>query len=309
MAGRYYISPSRLYSVLRAQPGGAAGARGQVYDVPVVGDWVTIAVVAERSPVRVSRAPVAVGPGEARDADDLDSTPTPSVPPAATRNPKPAGRRKDPGQPPPVAGRKYVNMTLIDFGAGGSGKKGAARGDAVLSLLLFESDSYDTVSRGDGLLPEKIYKGGSRGAFETMAKLREGSVVALLNPRILKPLQVSINFACNYYHLVFLWPLLKLGFTLSFSWDVTQKSGAPNILALTPESAGSVAIIGTARDLGMCGVVKRDGKPCGSWFDKRVSDVCDYHVQHAVQRCRAARPEFSAGCVLYFFSLLTCLQF
>ena len=77
-----------------------------------------------------------------------------------------------------------MGMTLIDFGAGGSGS--AARGDAVLSLLLFEPDSYDIVLKGDGLLLEKIYKGGSRGAFETMAKLREGYVVALLNPRILK---------------------------------------------------------------------------------------------------------------------------
>src|SRR6266566_4579305 len=141
MTGRYYISPSKLYSVVRAQPSGAAGPRGQAYDVPVVGDWVTIAVVAGRSPVRISRAPVAVGPGEARDADDPDPTPTSSV----TRNPKSAGR-KDP-EPPPVGGRKYVNMTLVDFGAGGGGgsssnnnKKGTSRGDAVLSLLLFESD-------------------------------------------------------------------------------------------------------------------------------------------------------------------------
>lgn len=195
MTGRYYISPSRLYSVVRAQPGGAAGARGQAYDVPVVGDWVTIAVVAGRSPVRISRAPVAVGPGEARDADDLDPTPTPSV----TQNPKWAGR-KDPEPPPRIGGRKYVNMTLIDFGAdGGASKKGTSRGDAVLSLLLFESDTYDTVSRGDGLLPEKIYKGGSRGAFESMAKLREGSVIALLNPRVLKPLQVSVIFTHTFF--------------------------------------------------------------------------------------------------------------
>ena len=206
MSGRYYISPSKLYSVVCAQPGGAAGARGQAYDVPVVGDWVTIAVVSGRSPVRISRAPVAVGPGEARDVDDLDPTPTSSV----NRNPKSAGR-KDP-EPPPVGGRKYVNMTLVDFGAGGGGgggggssssKKDAPRGDSVLSLLLFESDTYDTVSRGDGLLPEKIYKGGSRGAFETMAKLREGSVIALLNPRVLKPLQVSVIFACTFLQLVF----------------------------------------------------------------------------------------------------------
>jgi minichromosome maintenance protein 10 len=82
-----------------------------------------------------------------------------------------------------------VNLTLIDFGAGG--KKGTSRGDASLSLLLFEADSCDTVSKGNNLLPEKIYRGGSRGAYETMARLREGSVVALLNPRVLKPLQVT----------------------------------------------------------------------------------------------------------------------
>ncbi|KAH9055885.1 hypothetical protein EDB83DRAFT_2391703 [Lactarius deliciosus] len=254
MTGRYYISPSKLYSIVRAYPGAGAGARGQVYDVPVVGDWVTIAVVAERSPIRVSRAPVTLAPGEARDADDPGPIPSTSAPPPH-RSSKSANK-----DPPPRAGRKYVNLTLVDFGAGG--KKGTSRGDAVLSLLLFESDSYDTVSRGDGLLPEKIYKGGGRGAFEAMAKLREGTVVALLNPRVLKPI---------------------------------QKPGAPNVLALTPESAASMAVIGTAQDLGMCGVVKRDGKPCGSWCDKRVSEVCDYHVQHAVERRRAARPEFSSG--------------
>ena len=186
MTGRYYISPSRLYSVVRASPNAGAGARGQAFDVPVFGDWVTIAVVAERGPIRVSRAPVALGPGEARDADSPDVTaPTTSVPPSV-RNSKKPGNNKD--QPPTVAGRKYVNLTLIDFGA--NGKKGTSCGDAALSLLLFESDSYDTVSRGSNLLPDKIYKGGSRGAFEAMAKLREGSVIALLNPRVLKPLQV-----------------------------------------------------------------------------------------------------------------------
>jgi minichromosome maintenance protein 10 len=68
-----------------------------------------------------------------------------------------------------------------------------------------------------------------------------------------------------------------------------------NILAVTPESAASIEVIGTARDLGMCTVKKRDGKVCGSWVDKRVSDVCEYHVQHAVQSRRASRPEFSVG--------------
>ena len=275
MTGRYYISPSKLYSIVRAHPGVGTGARGQAYDVPVVGDWVTIAVVAERSPIRVSRAPVALAPGEARDADDPDPIPSPSVPPFHRSS---KSGNKD---PPPRAGRKYVNLMLIDFGV--SGKKGTSRGDAVLSLLLFESDSCDTVSRGDGLLPEKVYRGGGRGAFEAMTKLREGTVIALLNPRVLKPIQVSVIGVTSHHLLKKFWVLVR------------QKPGASNVLALTPESAASMAVIGIAQDLGMCNVVKRDGKPCGSWCDKRVSEVCDYHVQHAVERRRAARPEFFTG--------------
>ncbi|KAI0298475.1 hypothetical protein B0F90DRAFT_1669056 [Multifurca ochricompacta] len=222
----------------------------QVYDVPVVGDWVTIAVVAERSPIRVSRAPVTFGPGEVRDADDPHLI--------STNHRRLVKFRK----------RGARTHRRYPLARGASGKKGTSRGDAALSLLLFESDSHDTVSRGDGLLPEKIYKGGSRGAFETMAKLREGTVVALLNPRVLKPLEVA------YFE--------------PQSW-LTQCACAHAGMR------GLRAIIGTAHDLGMCTVLKRDGKPCGSWCDKRVSDVCDYHVQHAVERRRAGRPEFSTG--------------
>ena len=50
----------------------------------------------------------------------------------------------------------------------------------------------------------------------------------------------------------------------------------------------------------MCTVRRQDGKVCGSWCDKRVRDVCDYHVQNAVQRRRAARPEFSVGYIYLF---------
>ena len=81
---------------------------------------------------------------------------------------------------------------------------------------------------------------------------------------------------------------------------IIQRAGnAPhptdNVLAITPESAEAIAVIGQSRDLGMCTVLKRDGKVCGSWCDKRISEVCDYHIQTAVQRKRAGRPEFSAG--------------
>lgn len=189
LAGRFYLSPSKLYSVIRLLP------NNQGYDVPVAGDWVTIAVVAERGPIKVSRAPVAIDRVEEQDEDTehIDASTGPSPPNREGWKGKGKGKGKDADGPRRPSGRKYVNLKLIDFGArsksSASGGTSIIRGDAFLSLLLFESDSFDFITR-EGGRKEKVYRGGSKGAFETMAKLREGSVVALLNPRVLKPFQV-----------------------------------------------------------------------------------------------------------------------
>ncbi|KAG0694889.1 hypothetical protein DFH29DRAFT_297665 [Suillus ampliporus] len=251
LRGRYYLSPSKFYSCIRLLPNQSG------YDVPVEGDWITIAVVAERGPVRTTRAPVDIAPDDDGRATDDEG--------GSNGNDRKDGngsRTQDPQKQKPSKshGKKYVNMKLIDFGARSrSSSAGGAsiRGDAFLTLLLFEADSFDRVTDDDGKV-RKVYTGGSKGAFEAMSKLKEGDVVALLNPRVLKPFQRN------------------------------NKTGKPhpteNILAIVPESAESVAVIGRAQDLGMCKVLKRDGKTCGSWTDKRVSDVCDWHLTNAVQR-------------------------
>ncbi|KAJ7270679.1 hypothetical protein B0H12DRAFT_1177892 [Mycena haematopus] len=241
LRGRYYLSPSRLYSAVRLLPD------KQGYDVPVSGDWITIAVVAERGPYKYSMAPVEITP------DEEDG-------------------RKEKAKERSKSGKKFINIKLVDFGAtarsasSATGGKAVIRGDALLSLLLFESDGFEMVPQDEGR-PKKVYRGGSRGAFEEMCDLKEGDVVALLNPRILKPFQRSND----------------------------TPHPTTNILAITPESASSILIIGRAKDLGLCVAVKRDGKVCKSWCDKRVSDVCEWHIQHAVERARASRPEFTAG--------------
>ncbi|KAJ7353467.1 hypothetical protein DFH08DRAFT_1077634 [Mycena albidolilacea] len=241
LRGRYYLSPSRLYSAVRLLPD------KQGYDVPVAGDWITIAVMAERGPYKYSKAPVEIIPDE----DDRK------------------GKAKAPPKP---SGKKFINIKLVDFGAparsasSATGGKAVIRGDAMLSLLLFESDGFETVPQEEGQ-PKKVYRGGSRGAFEQMCDLKEGDVVALLNPRILKPFQRSNN----------------------------TPHPTTNVLAITPESALSILVIGRAKDLGLCVAVKRDGKVCKSWCDTRVSDVCEWHLQHAVEQRRANRPEFTAG--------------
>jgi minichromosome maintenance protein 10 len=156
----------------------------------VAGDWVTIAVVAERGPIRFTRAPV----GPIDGGNGLEGTDT-----------KPQRKPNGPAKPeqPAKSGKKYVNIKLIDFGSrsasSATGGKAVIRGDAFLNLLLFEADGFDLVTRDDGRRPQKVYKGGSRGAFEAMSKLKEGDVVALLNPKVLKPFQVSLVI------LIFVW--------------------------------------------------------------------------------------------------------
>ncbi|KAH8112086.1 hypothetical protein DFH11DRAFT_1609582 [Phellopilus nigrolimitatus] len=269
--GRYFLPPSLLYSVVRLQP------NKQAYEVPVEGDWVTIAVVAERGDVKFTSGPGNSAHGKRSEEDGLDDG-----------NGKDKKKRKkeeddEDEENPRKGGKKYVHIKLIDLGHRSRSSTSAApraslRGDAQLSLLLFESDYFDKLVSKDGGKEkmQKIWRGGSGGAFEEcFSKLREGAVVALLNPKVLKPFQNTKNPASS------------------------------SILALTPPSSSAINIIGYASDLGMCGVRRRDGKPCGAWVDRRsnptsasgkgADDVCEYHLQAAVQRARAGRAEFSIG--------------
>lgn len=182
LRGRYYLPPSRLYSAIRLLPD------KQGYDVPVPGDWITIAVVAERGPIKFSRAPVAVGIEE--DGNGI-----------AQQEDVKGKKGKGKEEVTKPSGKKYVNFKLIDFGSRSSssatGGKAVIRGDAFLSLLLFESDRFDLVIEEGQTKPKKVYKGGSRGAYESLTKVKEGDVIVLLNPRILKPFQVRQYYYCS----------------------------------------------------------------------------------------------------------------
>jgi minichromosome maintenance protein 10 len=86
------------------------------------------------------------------------------------------------------------SSSLIDFGprsrlsSSATGGKAVIRGATFLTLSLFKSDAIKMVTSEDGKV-EKLYEGGSHGGFEAMSKLKEGDVIALLNPKILKPFQ------------------------------------------------------------------------------------------------------------------------
>ena len=148
-------------------------------------------MVADIGEVKYTKPPVGLGPDE-------DETKKSKKHGAGKGKAKEQSQEENPAK---TGAKRYINIRLVDFGArsGGSETGGTSiiRGDAFLSLLLFESDRFewlepgDDEPRGKSKKKVKVYKGGSKGAFEAMHKIRQGDVIALLNPRVLKPFQVS----------------------------------------------------------------------------------------------------------------------
>ncbi|KAJ9649536.1 hypothetical protein H2199_000312 [Coniosporium tulheliwenetii] len=53
----------------------------------------------------------------------------------------------------------------------------------------------------------------------------------------------------------------------------------------------TVLEIGMARDLGFCKSVKKDGRECLSWIDKRKTEFCEFHVGLQVEKTKRGRME------------------
>lgn len=96
-------------------------------------------------------------------------------------------------------------------------------------------------------------------AFEKFWKLTPGTVIALLNPGFMPP---------------------PRGKTDTNKFSLTLNSSDDTILE-----------IGTNRDLGYCKSVKKDGKTCDTWVNKRHTEFCDYHVNISLNKTHANRME------------------
>ncbi|KAF8310788.1 hypothetical protein DL93DRAFT_2084167 [Clavulina sp. PMI_390] len=268
MRARYYISPSTLYSVARLSH------NRQAYEVPVAGDWITIAVIAERGAILVSRGAKQESDHESEEeqstANAIKSSEDASKPPPRNgrgafgkKNQQSKGAEKKP------KGKKYITLRLVDFGRRSTDPhtgKITIGGDALLNMILFEADSFETIQKSQGGT-ERLYRGGSGGAFEASSRWRAGTVIAIMNPKILKPFQRGSE----------------------------KPHPTANVLAITPPNAGAIRVIGQSKDLGHCPAKKADGTICGSWCDKRVHEVCEYHITRSVKEKRAGRSEFASG--------------
>jgi len=95
--------------------------------------------------------------------------------------------------------------------------------------------------------------------FQKYWKLTTGTVISILNPAVMKPIKTD---------------------TGRFSLAINS-------------SDDTILEIGSARDLGYCKTMKKDGNQCGSWIDKRHTEYCEFHVNEAVKKTRASRMEIN----------------
>lgn len=194
---------------------------GTSYHVPVQDDWVTIGVVGTGSGIKQTKA--------RQEASVEDRV-----------------RHKNKFQKEHSV-KNFCSFSIIDMNHSQSG-------NAHIKLLLFAAEKSERDSDG-----EILYRGGSGGAFEKFWKMKQGTVIALLNPELLKPHQ-----------------------------------GRGNILGVTVVNADSICVIGHSKDYGHCEALKQGGERCPKWIDKRRGKVCDIHLQTGIERTRNNRPEFSS---------------
>jgi len=96
-------------------------------------------------------------------------------------------------------------------------------------------------------------------AFDKFWKLTPGTIIAILNPGFMPP---------------------PKGRADTGKFSLVLNSDADTILE-----------IGSARDLGFCKSVKKDGKTCDSWVDKRHTEFCDFHVNQTLAKTHSKRME------------------
>lgn len=98
--------------------------------------------------------------------------------------------------------------------------------------------------------------------FDRFWKLTPGTIVAVLNPVIMPP---------------------PPGREATGRFSLVINSGDDTILE-----------IGTARDLGYCKSIKRDGQPCKSWINSKRTEYCEFHTNEAVRKVRNNRVELNS---------------
>ncbi|KLU86609.1 DNA replication licensing factor mcm10 [Magnaporthiopsis poae ATCC 64411] len=99
--------------------------------------------------------------------------------------------------------------------------------------------------------------------FDRFWKLTPGTVLAILNPTIMPPAKGR---------------------------EATGKFGL-----VINSDCDTILEVGTARDLGYCQSVRRDGTKCPAWVNSKRTEYCEFHSNEAVSKARSARMKEGAS--------------
>ncbi|ETN41228.1 uncharacterized protein HMPREF1541_03163 [Cyphellophora europaea CBS 101466] len=94
-------------------------------------------------------------------------------------------------------------------------------------------------------------------------RLTPGTVVAILNPSIMPP---------------------KKGKEDTGAFSLTLHDGDDTVLE-----------IGTARELGHCNAIRKDGKECGQWVHVAKSEICEWHLNLQLRKAEQNRMGLNSG--------------
>ncbi|KEZ46481.1 Cell division cycle protein [Scedosporium apiospermum] len=97
--------------------------------------------------------------------------------------------------------------------------------------------------------------------FTRFWKIPEGTVIAILNPTIMPP--------------------------------PASRAHSGKFSLVINSDADTIIEIGTARDLGFCKSMKKDGKLCNSWVNKKRTEFCEFHSNEIVRKARSTRIELN----------------
>lgn len=259
MDGRYYLSPSLLYSIRQKAAARGKGKDGD-YEIPVEGEWVTIACV-----TGIAREWTT---GGKKDKNRLDKDrmyrrewyeddfmdPEEEAMQRSNRN-----KKKDDQD-----GTKYIKdgrlYFLTDIGSQAWGPEtpdGGPEGHHELKLLTYKSRGQDKEGR---------YFGGTKGTYEKLGRYCHGQVIAIITPRVLAP----------------------------------KTQDTDTRMCLYVEGVSSIVVLGVSSNYSSCTAKTREGEKCGNYVDRRTmrgskfkETICDYHLGIGVERTQRGRQEFA----------------
>lgn len=288
--GRHIVRINELYNIIR-KIDDFKSKGGTEWDIPLVGDWVLFAVIGEKGDLKLTNPQNSQPPPPDSKSNDSKAKGKVSKVPEGEDDELSECLRRDEDVQQATndaefsSGRRrqrrhYINFKLIDM----SSKSISQSGSGTVNMILFEAEdvsSIDTQDIDGNPTTQKVYRGGSGGAYEKFWKEQPGTLIAILNPKVMK----------------------------SRPYGKNQPNSNSNVLTITPEKFDSVVVIGKSKDLGNCTAKRLDtGKSCGNWCDLRISAdpdnnedvgkslaVCEFHLQRQINKTRAGRAEFFAS--------------